>query len=102
MGLGMKKHPDKSRRPPVIGWMKPILKERQSRIHQLQNQLRAGAIRLVRTNAKNIADHCTNLIQAIRHGSWAQAMVLCATLLRLIPIQIEAERILNRSNGGRQ
>lgn len=80
--------------------MNPILKERQDRLLRLQNQLRAGAIRLVRTNALKIADHSTKLIDAVRHGSWAQAASFCATLFRLILIQIEAERILSRSKGG--
>lgn len=102
MGLGMKQRPDKSSHPPVIGRMNPILQERQDRLLRLQNQLRAGAIRLVQTNAQKIADHSINLIQAVRHGSWKQAVSFCATLCRLILIQIEAERILSRSKGGRQ
>jgi hypothetical protein len=97
----MKELPDKSGRLPVIGWMNLIFKERQDRILRLQDRVRAGAKRLLQANAQKITNHSTQLAHAIRQGSWRQAEALCATLGRLIQIQIEAEGILKRSNGGR-
>lgn len=76
--------------------MNSVLKERQNRLLRLQKQLRVRAVRLIQTNAQKIADHRTNLMDAVRHGAWAQAALFCAKLFRLIQIQIEAERLLSR------
>jgi len=102
MGLGMKKHPDKSRPYPVIGWMNASANRRRRHLQSLQDQVRAGAMKLAQDNAARIASDAINLVRSIKRTRWPAAALICAVLFRLIQIQIEAERLLSRyRNEGR-
>jgi hypothetical protein len=96
MGLVMKKSTDKSNARPVIGWMERKLKEKQKRIHHLRRLVLKTANRLIAANEAKMASRSALLLGTIRQRDWAQAGQHCATLGRLIEIQVEAERILAR------
>jgi len=96
MGLGMKKHTDKPRFDPVIGLMNASTDRRRGQLQSLQGQVRAGAMKLAQANATRIASETINLVQSIRSTRWPAAALICAVLIRLIQIQIEAERLLSR------
>lgn len=96
MGLGMKKHPDKSRLDPVIGWMNASTDRRRGQQQSLQGQIRAGAMKLAQANAARIASEAINLVRSIQRTRWPAAALICAVLSRLIHIQIEAESLLSR------
>lgn len=102
MGLGMKKHPDKTRPDPVIGWMNASTDRRRGQLQSLQDQVRAGAMKLAQDNTAKIASEVINLVQSIRGTRWPAAALICTVLIRLIQIQIEAEHLLFRyRNEGR-
>lgn len=107
MGLGMKKHPDKSRPDPVIGWMNTSTDPRPGQLQSLQDQVRAGASKLAHENSARIASETINLVRSVRQTRWPAAATLCAVVFRLIQIQIEAELLLfryrnERSDHGRR
>ena len=98
----MKKHPDKSRPDPVIGWMNASNDRRRGQLQSLQDQVRAGAMKLAQENAARIASETINLVRSIRRTRWPAAALICAVLFRLIHIQIEAERLLSRYRNERR
>jgi hypothetical protein len=95
MGLGMKKSTDKSNGRPVIGRMNQIQKK-QKQVRNLRRLVLETANRLIAANEAKMASRSALLLGAIRQRDWPQASQHCATLGRLIEIQVEAERILAR------
>jgi hypothetical protein len=93
MGLGMKKSSDKSNGRPVIGRMNQIQKK-QKQVRNLRRLVLETANRLIAANKAKMASRSALLLGAIRQRDWPQAGQHCATLGRLIEIQVEAERIL--------
>jgi hypothetical protein len=93
MGLGMKKSSDKSNGRPVIGRMNQIQKK-QKQVRNLRRLVLETANRLIAANKAKMASRSALLLGAIRQRDWSQAGQHCATLGRLIEIQVEAERIL--------
>jgi hypothetical protein len=96
MGLGMKKSSDRSNARPVIGRMNPNLKKKQKQVRRLRHLVLTTANRLIDANKAKMASRSALLLGAIRQRDWLQASEHCATLGRLIEIQVEAERILAR------
>jgi len=103
MGLGMKKHPDKSRPAPALGWMNASIHRTRGQLQSLQDQVRTGAIKLAQKNAALIANETVSLARTVRRTQWPAAALICTSLFRLIQIQAEVERILSRyrNKGGR-
>jgi hypothetical protein len=94
MGLVMKKSADKFNGRPVIGRMNPNLKKKQKQVRCLRHLVLTTANRLIAANEAKMASRSALLLGAIRQRDWSQASQHCATLGRLIEIQVEAERIL--------
>jgi hypothetical protein len=89
----MKKSADKSNGRPVIVRMNQIQKK-QKQVRNLRRLVLEAANRLIAANEAKMASRSALLLGAIRQRDWAQAIQHCATLGRLIVIQVEAERIL--------
>lgn len=102
MGLGMKKHPQRTHPAPDLNWMNAAAQAGRDRLRSLQSEVRSGAITLARSNAALIAAETARLVREIRTTCWPAAALICATILRLIQIQMEVERLIlrNRQEGG--
>ena len=83
--------------------MNASIDQRHRKLHFLQEEVRAGALRFARSNATRIAIKTADLVNAVRKTNWGAAALLCAALFHLIQLQMEVERLVSRmaNKGGR-
>jgi HD superfamily phosphohydrolase YqeK len=73
--------------------MNPTVREKKKRLHHLRRLVLETANRLIEANEAKTTSRVALLHDAIRRRDWQQAGQHCATLGRLVEIQVEAKRI---------